>query len=82
MNSITIDNNNYLTITGATKVVSSTQSQAVVEQGSETIIINGSELEVKKLDLDGKEVSIAGRISNLKFTSKAEKVPLMKRIFK
>ena len=82
MNSINIDNNNYLTITGSTKVVSSTQSQAVVEQGSETIIISGSELEVKKLDLDGKEVSIAGRISNLKFTSKAEKVPLMKRIFK
>lgn len=82
MNSITIDNNNYLTITGATKVVSSTQSQSVVEQDSETIIISGSELEVKKLDLDGKEVSIAGRISNLKFTSKAEKVPLMKRIFK
>lgn len=82
MNTITIDNNNYLTIIGATKVVSSTQSQAVVEQGSETIIISGGELEVKKLDLDGKEVSIAGRISNLKFTSKAEKVPLMKRIFK
>lgn len=82
MNSLTLDSNNFLTIFGATKVVSSTQSQAVIEQGETTIVITGSDLEVKKLDLDNKEVAISGRITNLKFSGKAEKIPLMKRIFK
>lgn len=82
MNTITLDNNNYLTILGATKIVSSTPTQAVVEQGETTIVITGSELEVKKLDLENKEISLMGKISNLKFTSKAEKIPLVKRIFK
>lgn len=81
MNSITLENN-YLTILGATKVVSSTPTQAAVEQDNLTIIITGSELEVKKLDLDNHEVSIAGKISNLKFSDKSEKLPFMKRIFK
>lgn len=82
MNSLTLDNNNFLTIFGATKVASSTPNQAVVEQGETSIIISGSELEVKKLDLENKEVAISGKITNLKFSGKAEKIPLMKRIFK
>lgn len=82
MNTITLDNQNYLTILGATKVTSSTPTQTVVEQGETSIIITGGDLEIKKLDLENKEVSIAGKINNLKFTTKSEKVPLMKRIFK
>lgn len=79
---ISIENRNQITIKGATKVSSSTQNQAVVEANDCTIIITGSELEVKKLDLDNKEVSFSGKISNLKFTSRGEKQSLMKRIFK
>lgn len=82
MNTITLENNNFLTILGATKVVSSTPTQTAIEQGETLIVITGNELEIKKLDLDGKEVSLAGQIANLKFTDKAQKVPLMKRIFK
>lgn len=82
MNTITLENNDYLTILGATKVVSSTATQTAVEQGETFIIISGNELEVKKLDLDNKEVCVFGKISNLKFSNKAEKTPLMKRIFK
>lgn len=82
MNTLTLENNNFLTILGATKVVSSTPTQTAIEQGETLVIITGNELEIKKLDLDGKEVSLAGQITNLKFTDKAQKVPLMKRIFK
>lgn len=81
-NLITIENQNNININGATKVCSSTQNQAVVEAGENTIIISGSELEVKKLDLDNKEVSFSGKISNIKFTGKTEKQPFLKRIFK
>ena len=81
-NLITIENQNNISINGATKVSSSTASQAVVEASETTIIISGSELEVKKLDLDNKEVSFAGKITNLRFTGKSEKQPFLKRIFK
>ncbi len=80
---ITIENNELITIKGATRVASSTQAQAVVDTESNTIIISGSGIEVKKLDLDGKEVSFSGKFSNLKLSSlNAEKMPLLKRIFR
>ena len=79
---ITIENQNNIKLQGATRVISSTQTQACVEAGDSTILITGNDLEVKKLDLDNKSVEFSGKISTLKFTTKAEKVPLMKRIFK
>ena len=79
---VSIENQNLIVIKGATKVCSSTQSQAVVQSGDTTITISGSDMEVKKLDLDGKEVCFAGKITNVKFSSKADKQPLLKRIFK
>lgn len=83
MNTITLENSNFLTILGATKVVSSTPTQTAIEQGETLILISGNELEIKKLDLDNKEVSLTGQqITNLKFSTKAEKIPLVKRIFK
>ena len=81
-NFISIENQNSININGATKVVSSTQNQAVVESEETSIIISGSDLEVKKLDLDNKEVSFSGKITNIKFSSNSQKLPLLKRIFK
>ena len=72
-----------LQIKGATKVVSSTQNQAVIENNEALIVIGGSDIEVKKLNLDDKEVELKGKFTNIKFThAGAKKVPLMKRIFK
>ncbi len=81
-NFISIENQNNININGATKVVSSTQNQAVVESEETSIIISGSDLEVKKLDLDNKEVSFSGKITNIKFSDNSQKLPLLKRIFK
>ena len=81
-NLLTIENENLITIKGASKVASSTQTQGVVETGESTIIISGNNLEVKKLDLENKEVVFSGKISGIKFNSKAEKQPFLKRIFK
>ncbi len=80
---ITIENSSSISIHGATKVVSSTQTQAVVETKDNTIIITGTGLEVRKLDLDNSEVSFLGKITNIKFTALGgNKVPLLKRLFK
>ena len=79
---ITIENQNNIQINGATKVFSSTQNQAVVQCGESIVTISGSDMEVKKLDLDGRQVCFSGKICNIKFSNKAEKQPLLKRIFK
>ncbi len=71
-----------LQIKGATKIVSSTTSQAVVETADSTIVVTGQNIEVKRLNLDEQDVCLSGTFSQLKFNSSAVKVPLLKRIFK
>lgn len=72
-----------LQIKEAEKVVSSTQSQAVVETKSSTIVVSGSEIEVKKLNLDEGEVELSGKYNSIKFSNLGQKKqPLLKRIFK
>lgn len=80
---ITIENSSSISIKGATKVVSSTNSQAVVETKENTIIISGSNLEVRKLDLENGEVCFLGKVTNIKFAPPSTgKIPLLKRLFK
>lgn len=75
--------NDVLEIKGATKVVSSTQSQAVVETNERSIIIAGSEIEVKSLNLDEGLLCLSGKFTNIKFgNALGKKQPLLKRIFK
>lgn len=79
---VSIENQNLIVVKGATKVCSATQNQAVVLCDETTIVITGNEMEVKKLDLDNKEVCFSGKINNVKFSNKSEKQPFLKRIFK
>lgn len=72
-----------LEIKGATKVTSCVQNQAVIETGDNLIIASGIEIEVKKLNLEEGEVSIQGKITNIKLgTPSSKKMPFLKRIFK
>lgn len=75
--------NDVLEIKGATKIVSSSHTQAVVETEQECVVITGSEIEVKGLDLEKTEALMSGKFVNIKFAdSKGKKQPLLKRIFK
>lgn len=74
---------NILTIKSAKKMLSSTATQAVIETASTSVIITGSNLEVKKLDLENGEVCLAGKVSNIKLSAVGVSKPsLLKRIFK
>lgn len=75
--------NDVLQIKGATKVVSSTSTQAVVEMGAKCVIMLGEKIEVKKLNLEESEVCLAGEFSTIKFTNAGgKKGGFLKRIFK
>ena len=82
MENITIENRALMTITGATKMLSSTETQSVVEVGDCNIIITKKKLEITKLDLENKEVNIKGIINSLKYSIKNEKNNIFKRLFK
>lgn len=82
MEKIFIEDRKIVEISGALKVVSSTNSQAVIEVEGSNLVIYGSNIEVTKLNLESKEVTFSGEIAGIKYMSKTEKVGLLKRIFK
>ena len=69
-------------IRGAKKVVSSTANQGVVEMEGEMIVMSGSDMQVKKLNLEEGEVVFQGKVSQIKFSNSIEKKSILKRIFK
>lgn len=82
MENLCIEERKKLSITGATKVISSTSTQAVVEVGEMSVVISGTNIEVVKLDLDNKQVNFSGTFSGIKYVTKTEKTPILKRLFK
>lgn len=82
MERIIIDDRKSIIINGATKVISTTQTQAIVEIEDTNLLVSGTNIEVTKLDLNNKEVEFAGIINSVKYLSKTEKTPILKRIFK
>lgn len=82
MENLNLNNQNILCINGAKKIVSCTQSQAVIDTDSKRIILTGTNIEVKKLNLEENEICLYGLFSNIKFSDKHEKKSLLKRIFK
>ena len=75
--------NDLLKIDGATKIISSSQTQAEVETQSECIVVSGIEIEVKGLDLEKGEALISGKFNNIKFSkAKGQNQSFIKRIFK
>lgn len=82
MENITIEDRKNIKIKGASKVLSSTNNQTVVEIHDCNLVLTGSGLELTKLDLENKEVFISGEINSLKYTRKSEKVGFIKRLLK
>lgn len=71
-----------LQIKGATKVISATSTQAVIEMGQRCVVLTGEKIEVKKLNLDEGEVCLFGEFATIKFAQANVKKGLLKRIFK
>lgn len=54
-----------LTLTGATEVVSFDETAVVLRTNLGTLLIQGQELQLKTLSLEGGQVAVAGQISAL-----------------
>ena len=82
MENLNLNSQNILQIQGAKKILSCTQSQALIETDKKKIIATGSMIEVKKLNLENGEVYLFGNFTNIKLSDETEKKGLLKRIFK
>ena len=82
MKNLCINSDGFLSIAGVKKVISCTQSQAVIQTESSRVIISGNDIEVKNLDLQNEDIALQGIFYNIKLQSISEKKSLLKRIFK
>ncbi|MBE5939185.1 MAG: sporulation protein YabP [Lachnospiraceae bacterium] len=81
---IQLDNRRDGIFTGITDVISFDADEIVFESLCGGIVLKGSELHIKNLNLENKEVSIDGNIDSFTYVkSKAgNKEPFLKKIFK
>ena len=64
---LTLDERKNLTMTGATEVISFDENTVVLRTGLGTLIIQGQQLQLKNLTLDGGNVAVDGEISALTY---------------
>lgn len=63
--SLTLKDRKTLTLTGVTEVVSFDDSSVVLHTGMGTLVIQGQQLQLKNLTLEGGQVAVDGHISAL-----------------
>ena len=64
---LTLSDRKALTMTGVTEVVSFDDTVVVLRTGLGTLVVQGQQLQLKQLTLDGGNVAVDGHISNLTY---------------
>ena len=79
---ITINNQSNLTITGTNKIISLKPDLIQLDTIYGLVVVGGSELELKQLDNTTSKAEITGKIFSLKFSEPKEKENILRKIFK
>ena len=64
---LTLDQRKSLTMTGVTEVVSFDENTVVLRTGLGMLVVQGQQLQLKTLTLDGGNVAVAGQVSSLTY---------------
>ena len=62
---LTLDNRRQLTVTGVTEVVSFDDCAVILRTDLGTLVVQGKELQLKNLSLDGGQVAVDGTVCAL-----------------
>lgn len=81
-NKIILINQTSLSVSGIKKACVVSETAISLELETNTLQIFGSEMEVKKLDVESGILEVSGKILAIKFVESKEKLGLFKRIFK
>ncbi len=77
---LTLDERKKLTMTGVTEVISFDENTVVLKTVQGILEIQGQQLQLKNLSLDGGQVAVDGHISGLFYEDPREKLSLWDRL--
>ncbi|MBO5130564.1 MAG: sporulation protein YabP [Oscillospiraceae bacterium] len=78
---LTLDQRNKLTLCGVTEVVSFDEETVVLKTCLGTLVIQGQQLQLKALTLDGGQVAVEGHISALNYEEPRSSGGWLSRLF-
>lgn len=78
---LTLNERKNLTMIGVTEVVSFDDTTVILHTGMGTLVVQGRDLQLKTLSLDGGQVAVDGSISALIYEEPRQSGGLMRRLF-
>ena len=79
---LTLNERRQLTMTGVTEVVSFDDAQVVLQTTLGTLIVQGQELQLKTLSLDGGQVVVEGSVEGLHYEQARQTTSWLRRLIK
>ena len=77
---LTLDGRKHLTMTGVTEVVSFDDTAVVLRTTLGNLLVQGRELQLKTLSLEGGQVEVSGSISALSYEELRQKSGWLERL--
>lgn len=78
---LTLDQRNNLNMTGVTEVVSFDEYAVVVRTDLGTLTVQGQQLQLKTLSVEGGQIAVEGNISSLQYEEPRQKGGILHRLF-
>ncbi len=79
---LTLNERKGLTMTGVTEVISFDDTAVILQTSLGTLTVQGQELQLKNLSLDGGQVAVEGKISALQYEEPRQSRGWMGRLFR
>ena len=78
---LTLDQRNSLTMTGVTEVVSFDENTVLVRTDLGTLTVQGQQLQLKTLSVEGGQIAVEGNISSLQYEEPRQQGGWVRRLF-
>lgn len=78
---LTLNERKKLTVTGVTEVVSFEENAVILKTGLGTLVVQGRQLQLKTLSLEGGQVDVDGTISALIYEENRSAGGVLRRLF-
>ena len=78
---LTLDQRSHLTMTGVTEVVSFDENAVVVHTNLGQLTVQGQQLQLKTLSVEGGQIAVEGNISSLQYEEPRQKGGWDHRLF-
>ena len=79
---LTLNERKNLTMTGVSEVVSFDDTAVILHTGLGTLVVQGTDLQLKTLSLDGGQVAVDGKISALLYEEPRQAGSWLQRLFR